>query len=994
MRARYGAGVIGLVATVALAFPVGAASGSGLGSAALSGDGAPSALPATPAPTAPVAPMPRAPISPIPGVPADGVLHAMPVGPSAAAPTISATPSTNLKPGQTVTVTGSGFAPGDPNSPGIPLLECVAGATTLFDCGAGNGGFASPDATGAFSTPFVVARTLATQSGSVRCDTSVGACVLAALIFPSLDIAASVNLGFDPTVPVPHPQLAVNPATGILDGQTVTVSGSGFAPGHTVSVSQCATGPSCFTGVIGPGVTVAADGTFSSQVTMSLRVFLEDGTVTHCLAVGCQIQANDDVDPEYSVTKAVAFDPNQPLPPTPTISVTPATGLHHGQSVTVSGVGFDPQAGVEISQCGPNNSGFCADFLTDLVAGADGTFTTSVQVSRLITGFDLLGGGPTTTTLDCATIACAINADESTASEFSLSARASISFDGSVPPPALPVVTAAPLTNLPYRATVTVHGTGFSPGEAVSSESCLSGPSFGTCGGFGFGTADGNGAVTLSVPVRRTARGFDGGTVDCVDPAVSCQVSVFGQHGYEQFEFPLTFDPNAPIPPPPTVSATPTSGLGYRQPVTVRGAGFAPDAEIGITECSGNPSSDLGEVCSAFASVIADQNGGFETTFPARRFLGGPFNPAVDCASAATPCALSVFDSFDGFGGDGQSIPLSFDPNSVAPPPPHLEVSPDDHLHDGDAVDVRGSKFSPNAQIAVLECAGTATSIGDCDFSQPLFVTTDGRGRFMSSATVKTAVQTFSSPVDCGSGGCEILAFNLADDLEAAVAPLSFDIPEIDLHGVSVREGTGGVTPAPVGIELSDPAAGPVTVHWKAVVGTATTADYTATAGTVTIPAGATSATIPAEVVADALDEPTERFTVVIDSATGATVEDGSATVKIKDDDHEPDISIGDKRVREDAGVVDVPVILSAPSGRTVTVEFRTHHRSARSGHDFTRTRGVATFAPGQTLALVSVPIVDDTRGEKVESFRVELDDAEHADITDDSATVTIIDND
>jgi hypothetical protein len=162
----------------------------------------------------------------------------------------------------------------------------------------------------------------------------------------------------------------------------------------------------------------------------------------------------------------------------------------------------------------------------------------------------------------------------------------------------------------------------------------------------------------------------------------------------------------------------------------------------------------------------------------------------------------------------------------------------------------------------------------------------------------------------------------------------------------------------------------------------------------VTIPAGATHGTIPAEVVADALDEPTERFTVVVDAVTGATIEDGDATVKIKDDDHEPDISIGDNRVREDAGVVDIPVILSAPSGRTVTVEFRTHHRSARSDHDFTRTRGVATFAPGQTLAIVSVPIVDDSSHEKVESFRVELDDAEHADIADDSATVTIVDND
>ena len=1025
--ARFGGGLIGVVATVTLAFP-GAAGASGFGS-----DGAPSPAPTTvptASPTVPTTAAPAAPSSSVPGArtptinPSRGVgpvsggssgvarngglqSDGAPSTPSVGTPTLTVTPSTNLKPGQLVTVSGAGFAPSTSQNFGVELGECRAPATSFADCGNVIGDFGTPDALGAFSVQMNVARTLQTSSGLVRCDTTPTTCVLAAFSFPSFAPVATAALAFDPTVPVPHPTVTVSPASGILAGQSLAVTGSGFAAGHDLSVFQCAVGEFCF-GDSGPSVHVGPNEMFNTSLTASLRTTVNEVDLSNCLAVACEVRVEDDVDPEYAAATPIGFDPSQPPPPTPTITVTPSTGLHHDQSVTVAGQGFDAQADVEISQCGPGSFGFCGDYLTDVIVGADGTFSTSVQVSRLVSSFDLgPNGPPQPTTVDCATSTCSISANEFSNRGVSLDASAPVAFDGSVPPPALPTVTAAPLTNLPNHATVTVHGSGFSAGESVQAEACVSGRQFGTCGGYGSAVADSFGNVVMTVPVRRTVSSFDGTSTDCVDPTVLCQVTVNGARSYEQFNFTLSFDPNSPVTPPPTLTVTPNTGLGYRQAVAAHGTGFSPNATVELEQCAA-PTSH-GPSCAGFTEATTDGVGAFDINPTVRRILTSPFGPgSTDCA--VTQCTLAA-QEFNGF-SDSASADLGFDPNSVAPPPPVLKASPDDGLHDGETVDVRGSKFTPNSDTVVLECAGAVdlNSNINCDFSSPTRLRTDDRGRFSGSTVVHSVVSNgfagssglsssggppgLGGSTECAVEACSLVAFNINDPSEFASVSIAFDVPELEVGNVSVREGTGGVTAAPVPVALSEASSSPVTIQWHAEPGSASVADFTASAGTLVIPAGATSGVIPAEVVADAVDESTERFTIVVDSATGVRIGDGTGTVKIKDDDAKPSVSIGDAAVGEAGGAALVPVRLSAASGRPVTVEFRTHHGSARSRRDFTRTRGVVTFAPGQTEVFAMVAITDDAEREAVETFSVELDDADHAEIAQDSATVTILDND
>ena len=82
----------------------------------------------------------------------------------------------------------------------------------------------------------------------------------------------------------------------------------------------------------------------------------------------------------------------------------------------------------------------------------------------------------------------------------------------------------------------------------------------------------------------------------------------------------------------------------------------------------------------------------------------------------------------------------------------------------------------------------------------------------------------------------------------------------------------------------SGAASGTMSAGWSLVV-TTTEDDYVATAGTLTFPANSTTQTISVAVRGDTAVEPTETFTVVLGSASGANVADSEGTATIRNDD-------------------------------------------------------------------------------------------------------------
>ncbi len=113
------------------------------------------------------------------------------------------------------------------------------------------------------------------------------------------------------------------------------------------------------------------------------------------------------------------------------------------------------------------------------------------------------------------------------------------------------------------------------------------------------------------------------------------------------------------------------------------------------------------------------------------------------------------------------------------------------------------------------------------------------------------------------------------------------DAATLSINDVTLPEGNGGgTTPFVFTITSSNPSTAPITVNYQTGNGSASTpSDYAGSAGSATIPTGATSATVTVLVVADNILEPNETFNLTLSGAQGATIGDATAIGTILGDD-------------------------------------------------------------------------------------------------------------
>ena len=220
--------------------------------------------------------------------------------------------------------------------------------------------------------------------------------------------------------------------------------------------------------------------------------------------------------------------------------------------------------------------------------------------------------------------------------------------------------------------------------------------------------------------------------------------------------------------------------------------------------------------------------------------------------------------------------------------------------------------------------------------------------------------------------------------------------PTLSINDVSYTEsGTGGN--ATFTVTLSEASAQEVTVNYASSNNTATAgSDYTAASGTVTIAAGATSATFNVPVSADTLDEASETATLTLSSPTNATISDATGTLTIVDDDATPSLSINDVSYTESGtgGNATFTVTLSAASAQEVTVNYASSNNTATAGSDYTAASGTVTIAAGATSATFNVPVSTDTLDEASETATLTLSSPTNATISDATGTLTIVDDD
>ena len=236
----------------------------------------------------------------------------------------------------------------------------------------------------------------------------------------------------------------------------------------------------------------------------------------------------------------------------------------------------------------------------------------------------------------------------------------------------------------------------------------------------------------------------------------------------------------------------------------------------------------------------------------------------------------------------------------------------------------------------------------------------------------------------------------VAPDIGAYELPSPTDPPpRVAVEDVVVREHR---EVARFYVTLSEPHDQPVKIPYETFDRTATSPrDFEAQAATLTFAPGEHTASVPVPIVHDRRDEPTEVFELHLDRASGVLPVDPVAVARIRDDDARPALGIAGAAIWEgehDVRSVALTVSLSAPSGRPVTVDYRTVPGTAEPELDYRSRAGTLTFDPGVTTRRVVVPVLGDDLVEPDETFVVQLFDASRAEISRARASATIRDDD
>jgi hypothetical protein len=263
--------------------------------------------------------------------------------------------------------------------------------------------------------------------------------------------------------------------------------------------------------------------------------------------------------------------------------------------------------------------------------------------------------------------------------------------------------------------------------------------------------------------------------------------------------------------------------------------------------------------------------------------------------------------------------------------------------------------------VSVLLGHGDATLTPPIDHAagaQPMAVAT---GDFNGDGRADVAA------ANAGSGNVSVLLNN-------GVWP-AFNAPSASIGDVTITEGNTGTLNAVFTVTLSAAASQAVTLNYATLDGTATAgSDYVAKSGTLTIPAGQTSATIAVPVVGDRLAENSETFSLRLTNPTNAFIADGLGIATIVD--NEPRISINNVSGSEGnrrTTTFTFTVRLSAAYDQAVTVNYATANGSATAGSDYQAKSGSVTFAPGETVKTITIVLNGDKTRESNETFFVDL---------------------
>lgn len=473
--------------------------------------------------------------------------------------------------------------------------------------------------------------------------------------------------------------------------------------------------------------------------------------------------------------------PARAAAPPAVLSVTPSTGLVDGQSVTITPPAVTaPSAsdGVDYVICPPGVPTYsgCAYLYPSSVG------PTAVVVSvpaRILSG----NGTDTITSTDCRTSDCEIRAvifsgieevdssdpadDTTPDSSFTIVAKAPVHFDSTAPLRTPPSLVVSPTSDLTDGASVDVSVTSGTavvdpsgPGtfvaqctSPITSVSQLA-DIYDSCSldePIDLAPSPGGvwkGSVEVSTYIETSH-----GPVDCRAPGATCAIVALDMVGQSD-NVSLAFDPDGAV--RPRILQRPMNDLGENFAMVMDIIGLTPNDPYTVKWCN-DQQQCLSRV---IASGTLDDHGVATFTFDDTGFP----DVADDDTTCVDECTLTALDAhgliaLSGFGFGIGSVPPEGPFTSARHP---VTITPHKGLHDNDTVTVTASGFRPGADIAIVECTGTALSEGasacDIDTSTVIAgqqVTADAAGNVSATYTVRRNIRTGDGAFDCRNGNVD-----------------------------------------------------------------------------------------------------------------------------------------------------------------------------------------------------------------------------------------------
>jgi len=396
--------------------------------------------------------------------------------PAMAAPTVTVDPSTALADGQPITVTITGL---EPNFP-VDTAQCTAVYVQrheIFDCEPSFVPQVQADSSGRAVVHLRAKRFISTFNGIVDCLSVADPCVIAgasAADLGSADTAGAAPITFDAHAPPPAaPDVSATPSDDLTDGQSITVEATGLVTGEQVIVQQCAAGAraggDCDRSTGYSPATGVADASGAATIDLTVhRVMLVGSDHIDCAeAVGsCVVAAHASGGPFG--TAPLGFSDSAPAPPTPSLTIDPASGLADGQLVRVLGSGFTPNSSITIVECRSDATtvhfGCPSTSVRTATADSLGAFSTTTRIVRTLDHADSPIDRPRVT--DCGDFAgrCVLWASDLSVDAIDVlnTAIAPLEFDPNAAP-IEPSISVSPANELTDGQTVHVVAGGFPP---------------------------------------------------------------------------------------------------------------------------------------------------------------------------------------------------------------------------------------------------------------------------------------------------------------------------------------------------------------------------------------------------------------------------------------------------------------------------------------------------------------------------------------------------